>query len=179
MVQTLRKFHTLYISKRRPVSLGLLFAQCCMVRRHTPRLSVITLLNINLGMAIILFFQCMCALLSPVNRTRRDVKWGLVAHTVAAFSFVTIYTTISLNILSISYIDNRGFPGINGALPPGPLGYIFSIYPKAISIARTVMFILNNWLADALLVGFPRESVSQVFDRGHSSSFIVVMSSML
>jgi hypothetical protein len=79
-------------------------------------------------------------------------KWGLVAHAVAMFTFVTIYTGMTLNIQSISFIDNRNFPGADGVLPPGPVGYQFLIYSKAISIVPNVAFLLNNWLADGLLV---------------------------
>jgi hypothetical protein len=71
------------------------------------------------------------------------------------FLFATIYTAANLNIVFISYIDNRRFPGVNG-IPPGPLGYQYTIYNKATGILSTVMFILNNWLADGLLVN-PRK----------------------
>jgi hypothetical protein len=46
--------------------------------------------------------DCHCSVLPmhgrparPVNRTRGGIKWGLVAHTAAMFSFVTIYTAIA------------------------------------------------------------------------------------
>ena len=113
------------------------------------------------GVVVVLFFQCMSALLNPVNRARRDVKWLLAAHVVAMFSFVTIYTAMNLNLQSISYIDNREFRG-GGMLAPGPLGYQFSIYSKAISVIPTITYLLNNWLADGLLVG----SVSDNFIPG-------------
>ena len=93
----------------------------------------------------------MGALFNPANRTKGGIRWGLVAHTVAMFSFVTISTALNLDIQSFSYIDNREFPG-NGGIPPGPLGYQFLIYSKAISVVPSIMFILNQWLADGLLV---------------------------
>lgn len=93
----------------------------------------------------------MAALLN-LDRTRERTKWGLVVHAVAMFSFVTIYTAMTLNIQSISFIDNREFPGVGDVLPPGPVGYQFFIYSKPISIVPNVMFVLNNWLADGLLV---------------------------
>lgn len=68
------------------------------------------------------------------------------------FSFVTIYTATGLDLQSISYIDNRDFPGIDGVLSPGPLGYQFLIYSNAINVVPTLMFQFNNWLADGLLV---------------------------
>ena len=100
-----------------------------------------------------LFFHCMAALLDPVNRRREGIKWGLVTYTVVMFSFVTVFTAMNLNVQSISFIDNREFPGVEGVLPPGPLGYQFFIYSRALSVIPNVMFLLNNWLADGLLVG--------------------------
>ena len=93
----------------------------------------------------------MSVLLSSTYRTRKAVRWGLVAYTMASFAFVTIFTALNLDVQSISYIDNREFPG-NDELPPGPLGYQYLIYSKAISVAPNLMFLMNNWLADGLLV---------------------------
>ena len=75
---------------------------------------------IILGVVIVQFFQCMSALL---NRTRRDIKWVLVAHTVTMFSCVTTGTAGGLYIQSI---DNREFPG-SDVMPPGPVGYEYLI----------------------------------------------------
>ena len=83
------------------------------------------------GIVIGMLFQSMEALFSPCHRTRGGVRWGLVAYTVTTLSFVTIFTAMNLDIQSISYIDNREFPG-NDALPPGPLGYQYLIYSKAL-----------------------------------------------
>jgi hypothetical protein len=94
----------------------------------------------------------MGTLFNPAHR-RRGIKWGLVSYTVAMFVFVTVFTAMNDNIQSISWIDNREFPGVEGVLPPGPLGYQFFIYSNVISIIPNLMFLLNNWLADGLLVG--------------------------
>ena len=99
-----------------------------------------------------MFFQCVGALFSTANRAKGGIKWGLVVHTSIMFSFVTIYTGTNLNILSLAYIDNREFPGFEDVVPPGPLGYQLFIYSTAISIVPNVMVLLNNWLADGLLV---------------------------
>ena len=100
-----------------------------------------------------LFFYCMAALFNPVNRKREGIKWGLVSYTAAMFSFVTIFTVMYENNLSMSHIDNREFPGVHGVLPPGPFGYQLSLYPTVLNIVPNLMFLLNNWLADGLLVG--------------------------
>lgn len=104
------------------------------------------------GIVVTLFLQCMGALLNPASNARGYMKWGLVAHTVAMFLFVTVYATINLNLQSISYVDNRGYPGSGDILPPGPFGYQSLTYSKPISLVSSVMFQLNQWLADGLLL---------------------------
>ena len=124
------------------------------------------------GCVIVLFFQCMGAFLSPVNRTEGFVKWGLLAHTITMFTAVTIYTAINLHLQSISYIENRDFPGAD-ELPPGPMGYQYFIYFKPICVVATAMFVLNNWLADALMVSFMEKSIPKMSDLAGCSSSIV------
>ena len=106
----------------------------------------------RLGVVIVLFFKCMAALLDPAHRRREGIKWGLVTYTMAIFSFVTIFTAMNLNVQSVSYIDNREYPGDNGFLP-GPLGYQLLIGTNIISIIPTIAFLFNYWLADGFLVG--------------------------
>ena len=105
-----------------------------------------------LGVIIVLFFQCMSALFNPVNRTLEGIRWGLVTYTVAMFSVVTILVAMNLNVQSLCYIDNRQFPG-KDVVPPGPFGYQLFLYSNPLSIVPNFMFLLNNWLADGLLVG--------------------------
>ena len=101
-----------------------------------------------------LFFQSMSGLFDPANRRRGDIKWGLVSYTVVVFSFATVFTGTSLNLTSVSFIDNREYPGsMQSNINPGPLGYQLTIYQTPISIIPSVMFLLGYWLADGLLVG--------------------------
>lgn len=79
--------------------------------------------SIILGVVTLPFFQCIGRLLDSSNCTRGGIKWGLIAYTAAMFSFVMIFTAMNLNHQSVSYIDNREFPGVRGELVPGPLGY--------------------------------------------------------
>ena len=118
------------------------------------------------GIVIVMFFQSMGALLDPANRKRGGVVWGLAAHTVAMFSFVTIYTATNLDMLSISFIDNREFPGIADAgIPPGPVGYQLFIIPGALNMVTNSMILLNTWLADGLLVSSVLVYVSKYLTR--------------
>ena len=107
-----------------------------------------------------LFFQSMFALLSPVKPIKSGIKRALIVHTVLMFSLLTAPYAIDLNYLSISYIDNREYPGFNADPPgslgyfPGPLGYHILIgIAKATATTLDVMFPLRQWLADGLLVG--------------------------
>ena len=106
---------------------------------------------IIIGITIVMFFQRLGAIFSSTNRARAGTNWGFFAYCMATFSFVTIYTAMNLNLQSISYIDNRGFLG-NDQAPPGPLGYQWLIHNSGLSIVPNFMFMLNNWLADGLLV---------------------------
>jgi len=113
----------------------------------------------------VVFFQCMAALLSPVDRRRGGIKWGHVSYTVLMFSLATVYTTTNLNVQSVSFIDNREFPGVEGMLPPGPLGYLW-FNSGMLCTVPNLMFLLNNWLADGLMVG----SLSDVIQLSNPSS---------
>ena len=104
------------------------------------------------GIVVMLSFQCMTALLSPVHRRGERIKWGLVSYTTLMFSVVTALTATSLNTRSVTFIDNREFPGVRGAALSGPLGYQSFIDSKAPGLAADVLFFLNGWLADGLLV---------------------------
>ena len=95
----------------------------------------------------------MGALINPAN-TRNSIKWGLVAHTMAMFSFITLFTAFNFEIQSTSYINNRSFV-------LGPLGYQFMGY-KVINAIPSIVFMLNNWLADGLLVSSASNSVTHV-----------------
>lgn len=95
----------------------------------------------------------MAALFNPINRRRDGIRWRLVSFATLMFSFVTVFIAANLDVQSISYIDNREFLGVEGALPPGPLGYQSFIRPEVLSVIPSIMFLLNYWLADGLLVG--------------------------
>ena len=103
---------------------------------------------------MVLFFQCMAALLGTAKPTKRGMRWVLVSHTVALFSFFTISTTIHLNNSSTLYIDNREFPGDD------EYGYSNIFDLTGIAVVFKIMFPLNQWLADGLLVGPLSNSVT-------------------
>ena len=126
-----------------------------------------------LGVLIVLFFQCIAALFDSANRRGEGIKWGLVSYTVAMFSFATVLTGMQLHIRSVSYIDNRGFPGVEGVLPPGPVGYQSFIWSDALTLIPSLMFALNNWLADGLLVGSLFDTTRRTSNADSSSSSTV------
>lgn len=98
------------------------------------------------GIVIVLFFQCMIALFNPIYRRGEGVKWGLVSYTAVMFSLATVSTAMNLDILSISYIDNREYPG-------GPYKFgLEMLGSKAINVVPNAAAFLSSWLADGLLV---------------------------
>ena len=116
------------------------------------------------GIVIVLFFQCVGSLLNPDNRMKRGVKWSLIAHSVAMFLFISLPASMHLKTQSLSYVENREFPGA-GPLPPGPLGYQYFTSYDPIEVFPKVMFPLNQWLADGLLVGPVSSFCRLVVDR--------------
>ena len=99
-----------------------------------------------------LFSKCTTALFNPAYRRGEGIKWGLVSFTVVMFSSATVLTAMNLHVQSISYIDNREYPGVNSPKDVGPYGYFLFIYYKAINVIPNVAYVLNNWLADGFLV---------------------------
>ena len=69
---------------------------------------------------------------------------------------------MSLDRQSATYVDNRNFPGIDGELPPGPLGYEVLGGSDPFIIIPNLTTMLNQWLADGLLVGSVSVSVNQI-----------------
>jgi len=110
-----------------------------------------SILRFILGLLIMLFFQCMAALLNPAYR-REGIKWWLVFYTAAMFSFVTVYTAMNLHIQSKSFIDNRRDIEDVGGSFSGPLQYQYGVHLTVLGLLPSVAFNLNNWLADGLLV---------------------------
>ena len=126
-----------------------------MVRPRHLHLHVCLFVNILfvwfiLGVVIILSFQCIAALFNPAHRKGEPIKWGFVSYTAVMFTLATVFTAINLDIQAASYIDNRGYPGVEGEIPPGPFGYILALVTPG--VALSAVFALNNWLADGLLV---------------------------
>ena len=94
----------------------------------------------------------MRVLLNPVSRAGEGIRWPYVAYTTVMFSFATIYTAMGLDVQSLSFIDNRNVPRIDGSLTSGPIGYQSLIESEAIHVVPDVIFLLNDLLSDGLLV---------------------------
>lgn len=102
------------------------------------------------GITVVLFFRCIGTLIDPGNAMRKSVKWGLLAHTMALFLFFTTKLMMNLYVEFAEYNDYRDFPGTD-ELPPGPIGYQLAHF-NGITTSAPVMFALNQWLADGLLL---------------------------
>jgi len=121
---------------------------------HVRPFALISIVRFILGAIVMLFFQCMAALLNPVHRRGEGIRWWFVSYTVAMFLFVTVYTAMNLQIQSESFIDNRKdfiYPH-STVVKSGPIEYQYVIRKSALGLIPNTMFNLNNWLADGLLV---------------------------
>ena len=108
--------------------------------------------SFTLGIVIAVSFQCMTALFNPAYRGGKPIKWGIVSYTVAVFSLLTVGTAMQLNGQSTSYVDNRESTSILAV----PFKYqVAKVAPDPIRIIQNIIFALNNWLADGLLVSSP------------------------
>ena len=112
----------------------------------------------------------MTALCGSVYRKGEQIKWGFVSYTMVIFSALTVQTAMNLDILSISYIDNRNYSG-------GPWGYQSAISREALSIVPNFMFPFCSWLADGLLVSPPLDAAFAQISNPTSPSSIVAMCS--
>jgi len=148
----------------------------CNTPLPTPQSTRANFVWFVLGIIIVLFFQCMTGLFDPVNRRRDGIKWGLVSYTVIVFLLSIVTTGTGLDLGSISFIDNREYPGsVEGNIAPGPLGYQLTIYQSAVSMIPSITFLLGYWLADGLLVSssFGPIPIRLVSNAGSSPSYIV------
>ena len=101
-----------------------------------------------------------------------------MTYTATMFSLATINIAMNLDIQSISYVNNRDFPGFSDLLGSGPAGYQFFITSKAIQVVPTAILFFNFWLGDGLLVSSVPNAAINVFNVDRSSSSIVALSSM-
>ena len=125
------------------------------------------------GISFALFLQCISAFLDPINRSKGGIKWGMVVHTTLMFLVATGYSVANLNLQSISYVDNREFPGLGDGWP-GPYNWQYLIYDKPASYLSLIMFLMNTWLADGLLVSSKLKLFRPPASNVGSSSFIGV-----
>ena len=150
--------HHLYLLEKANLAGYLVASILYGMPRHShlqAHLSALTHNRFILGILIELFFRCMIALLNPTNRKGRRIEWGLISYTIVMFSLATIQTAASLYILSLCYIDNRDFPGLDDMTHSGPVGYAVFLDHEALAIVPNIMIFLNGWLADGLLVSSP------------------------
>ena len=166
--QMVHRSHPPSIARRWRSSRGLFLERYYTVR-HGPyaptSLPTLSFRSIVLGIAIVVFLQCMITLLDPVGRVGKDIKWGSVAHTAAMFLVLTMSTVLGLEMKSMAYVNNRDFHGGDETLP-GPLGYYDRILSfKAISAAFSIALPLNQWLADGLLVRASNTFSKQIIPR--------------
>lgn len=131
---------------------SILYGTCRISPPTRPAIRVHCFVWLFPGLLTVLFFKCITVLFDPVHRRGAGIKWGLVSFTLVMFSLATVRTAISINFLSISYIDNRDYPGVEGEFAPGPVGYQGTVSNEPINVIPYAIIPLNSWLADGLLV---------------------------
>ena len=133
-----------------------------------------TVRPVDPGIVVILFFQCIGALINPANDTRRSVKLGLAAYAVALFLIPTIPLVAGRDVFPTVFIDIRNFPGTE-EYPPGPLGGAMISNASDPWVALLgIPAPVSQWLSNGFLVS----SVSSSAACGrysHPSSYIVAM----
>ena len=91
----------------------------------------------------------MGALLRPDNRMKEGIKWGLLAHTAAMFSLVTVHSDGPR--YRVHFLHRQpGIPWCRRHATSWTSRIPVPHYAKAVSIALKVTFLLNNWLTDGL-----------------------------
>ncbi|KAJ7587157.1 hypothetical protein C8J56DRAFT_1165266 [Mycena floridula] len=95
------------------------------------------------GVTVILFFRCMIGILLP--RHGRARKPWMAVYTLVLFGLATIFTGMNLQVSRLGFIDDRNFPG-------GPEAYQLFLFSTPLALTPNIVFILANWLADALLM---------------------------
>ncbi|KAK1222835.1 hypothetical protein PQX77_014257 [Marasmius sp. AFHP31] len=103
----------------------------------------IQLSEIFYGITIVLFFQCMVALLRP--RNGRKPNYSLALYTLVLFGLGTTFTAINGRLLQLAFVDNRAIEG-------GPEAWQLLNYSTARPLTANTVFIIANWLADGLLL---------------------------
>ncbi|KAF8912533.1 hypothetical protein CPB85DRAFT_1301373 [Mucidula mucida] len=95
------------------------------------------------GITVLLFVRCMIGLLFPKAPRVRNIP--LAVYVSVLFALGTVFMAMNLNVAVLSFIDNRNFPG-------GPEVWAQAEAYKAIIVVPNTVFILANWMADALLL---------------------------
>ncbi|THU92338.1 hypothetical protein K435DRAFT_967708 [Dendrothele bispora CBS 962.96] len=95
------------------------------------------------GFSVVVFVRCMSALLWPRSGRQQNTK--LAVYTFFLFALGTIYIAMNGHYYQLAFIDNRNFPG-------GPEAYELFIYSTSVPRTANSVFIIANWLADALLL---------------------------
>lgn len=175
----LQKSRTTCTLRRSTALLGFPSAQLSMVRARYPAYKSGDLCSIRSvlpGILAVLSFQCVAALFKTANRRREGIRWWPVVYTVLMFSFATILIGTGQAVQFDCYIDDREYPGAEGGIIPGPLGYRFVLGPGTLLMIDTLMFQLSYWLADGFLVRcyLIPSPLAQVSNSNSPSSSIVV-----
>ncbi|KAJ6490171.1 hypothetical protein DFH09DRAFT_1208884 [Mycena vulgaris] len=110
-----------------------------------------TIAAVAYGVMFTLWSICVYFLLQQIRTSSRERVRSVVFLVYISLLFVlgTIYLATTTLATQLSYVQNHNFPG-------GPAAYNnFVLFSEPVGILSNVSYILANWMADGLLVGFP------------------------
>lgn len=87
----------------------------------------------------------MCAHIFLTQKVKSRQTWILLTYISVMFILGTLYVASSSKSAELTFIDDRNFPG-------GPAAFEIVNFSIPINFMGSVVFVIANWLADALMV---------------------------
>ncbi|TFK38740.1 hypothetical protein BDQ12DRAFT_605193 [Crucibulum laeve] len=98
-----------------------------------------------IGIAFVLFVQCINALRQAAIVWRENPRWQLLSYTCLMFSLGTGYITTNTSYKILAFTTHRNFPG-------GPVTWVNVNYSSPTTLASNTCAVVSSWTADALLL---------------------------
>ena len=107
------------------------------------------------GIQFTLFVGCITALWQQTTRSNRNISAALMAYVGVMFSLGTIFMVCSAAFTQMVFITDRNYPG-------GPDAVENDFFAAPIDEGGNVAFVIQCWLADALLVRISHRKIAAV-----------------
>ena len=97
------------------------------------------------GAQLVLFCLCFRLLYNQLSHNNSRSTLSILLFLCVAFILGTLFMASIADFAQLSFIDNRNFPG-------GPEAFESEMNTNPIELMGNVVFTLQNWLCDGLLV---------------------------